>query len=463
MGRHSAPSRFRRTRSRSTGQSDGRPRRSVRVSDRADVARGADLLRERPRQSRGRRIVLGIGLGVLALVLGVVAYGYFFYASVDDAIRASDDVEQGVAEVLTGATPEEPFTVLFIGVDSLGAAGDSRADTLILAQIDPELKRVWMISIPRDTKADIPGYGTAKINKAYQEGGVPLTIQTVEQTVGISINHYAEIDISGFKAVVDSLGGVWVDVDVEIDDPKAAAANKGRAGQHIDPGYQLLDGNHAIVYVRSRDFPDADFTRMRHQQEFFKALAKQALAAENIFKLPATAKTAAGYVMTDMSLGDVVDALLSLKGMDTNALETTTLRGEWISPYVYTDEEYKKQIISRMQAGLPFDGASTPAGVVLPPDVTVDVRNGMGNSGVADEASALLQAAGFDVQNVGNAKQFDYGETVIVYSDLKDAAQAVADTLGTGRLIQDDGTWLRETDVLVVIGGDWPDRVPSSE
>jgi len=212
-----------------------------------------------------------------------------------------------------------------------------------------------MLSIPRDTRVEIPGYGVDKINAAHFYGGPKLMVETVTALTGVPINHYAEIDFQGFVAGVDALGGVWVDVDVEIDDWKAASGVKNRE-PHIEPGYQLLNGAQALTYVRSRDFPDADFTRMRHQQTFFKALADQATQIDSIFKIPPMVKDVAGYLTTDMTVAQLMEVAMDLADIGGENVETATLEGEWRSPYVWLDEEKKEQLVSVMMAGGSFDG-----------------------------------------------------------------------------------------------------------
>ncbi len=107
-------------------------------------------------------------------------------------------------------------------------------------------------------------------------------------------DHYLEVDIGGFKKIVEVMGGVWINVDQRINDPKAAGANFGRKGALIEKGYQKLDPNKAIVYVRSRAYADADFGRMRHQQDFLKAVAKQASQPAMIPRLPKLIRTMRG-------------------------------------------------------------------------------------------------------------------------------------------------------------------------
>lgn len=157
--------------------------------------------------------------------------------------------------------------------DNLSTGGDlgsSRTDTILLVHI-PHLgsnQPATMVSIPRDSYVDIPGYGTDKINAAFAEGGGALLAHTVEQATGLRLDHYAEIGFGGFGAIVDSLGGVEICPPEPINDPLA--------GIDLAAGCQTLDGRNALGYVRSRATPRADLDRMLHQREFMSALLHRA-------------------------------------------------------------------------------------------------------------------------------------------------------------------------------------------
>jgi len=151
-----------------------------------------------------------------------------------------------------------------------GDLGSSRTDTILLVHI-PHLgsgQPATMVSIPRDSYVDIPGYGSDKINAAFAEGGPPLLTQTVEMATGIRVDHYAEIGFGGFGAIVDALGGIDVCPPEAISDPLA--------GIDLPAGCQTLNGRNALGYVRSRATPRADLDRMLHQREFMSAMLHRA-------------------------------------------------------------------------------------------------------------------------------------------------------------------------------------------
>ena len=151
-----------------------------------------------------------------------------------------------------------------------GDTGGGRTDSIIVAHV-PLLGKATMVSIPRDSYVDIPGYGKNKVNAAFALGGPKLLQRTVEQATGLRINHYAEIGFGGFASVVDAVGGVNICVEQPMDDPLA--------GINVQPGCQKFDGPTALGFVRSRhSMDDGDIGRARNQRTFLAALVKKAIS-----------------------------------------------------------------------------------------------------------------------------------------------------------------------------------------
>ena len=183
----------------------------------------------------------------------------------------------------TGSRPA-PSTgaqnILLVGSDSRSnddpdgdRAAGGRSDTLMLAHVPADRKGVYLMSIMRDSWVDVPGRGMAKINAAYAWGGVPLTVQTVENLLDVRIDHVAEIDFAGFRDMTDALGGVTVNA------PKAFTAG----GHSYTAGDNRLDGDAALAFVRERhSFADADYTRVKNQQAFMRGILDGVLAKGTI-------------------------------------------------------------------------------------------------------------------------------------------------------------------------------------
>lgn len=159
-----------------------------------------------------------------------------------------------------GAISSTPFNVLILGLDhGLGrpSQGNDRSDVIMIAHIDEAKGRACLLSVPRDSWVDIPGYGRAKINEAYQAGGPQLAMQTVQQITGMDMRYYLALDFDEFKWLVDLYGGVQITMDKPLNDPKVG---------YIPSGNQVLNGDQALVLARSRNAPAGDLERVRQQQ-----------------------------------------------------------------------------------------------------------------------------------------------------------------------------------------------------
>jgi LCP family protein required for cell wall assembly len=162
----------------------------------------------------------------------------------------------------SGLTPEQQAQL------STGATDSRLTDTILLLSTAPD-GVATLISVPRDSLVDIPGYGENKVNAAYALGGPALLVQTLEAATGVRIDGYVEVGFDGFYRIVQGVGGVQVCPTIPLDDP--------RAGINLLPGCQVLDGAQALGYVRARySDPRGDLGRVERQREFVAALAERA-------------------------------------------------------------------------------------------------------------------------------------------------------------------------------------------
>jgi LCP family protein required for cell wall assembly len=191
--------------------------------------------------------------------------------------------------------------------------GAQRSDTLMLLHLPADRSKAYVISFPRDSWVQIPGYGPQKINAAFSFGGPPLLIETVESLTGIRVDHFGAIDFNGFKSMTDALGGVEVNVEKTVYD----SANKVQ----WKAGRQKLDGERALLFVRQRyGLPNGDFDRIKRQQAFLRALAQKAATGgtvSNPLKLDRflSAMTKSISVDDSVSAGKLRSLALSLRGV----------------------------------------------------------------------------------------------------------------------------------------------------
>jgi LCP family protein required for cell wall assembly len=236
-----------------------------------------------PRRPRRRRVLLAVALALL-LVAGLGTGAVWFYArGLDDNMDRVDAFAP-----ITAERPDKPvegsLNVLILGSDSRdpeATEGDPyRADTIMLMHVPSDQDEAYLISLPRDLWVYVPpnvdgsaGGHEAKLNAATAFGGVPLAVQTVEGYTGVRVDHVVLIDFGGFVEVTDALGGV------EMNIPETIRSIHGKR-RVFEAGRQHLNGAEALDYIRQRyQFADGDFTRMRNQQQFLRALMDKAVSS----------------------------------------------------------------------------------------------------------------------------------------------------------------------------------------
>ena len=229
------------------------------------------MFEELPRPGLWKRLLIG---GLLVIFASAGAAAVTGFHEVDKVVAALKTNEALDVTGLAETDPGDPQTLMILGSDrrpknnSEGASG-ARSDTIILVRMDPDKDAISMMSLPRDLKVDIPGYGTDKLNAAYSEGGARRTLKTVRQLTGLPINHVVEISFKGFWRAVNAIGCVYVDVDRDYFNDSGEFSFID-----IDPGYQRLCARKALQYVRYRH-TDTDIVRAARQQDFLRQARQQ--------------------------------------------------------------------------------------------------------------------------------------------------------------------------------------------
>ena len=260
----------------------------------------------RRRRLRLRRLITLMVLGALLALVLWVGYGYSqFRSSLDDANKRIDEPTRA-ALTPGGSLLSEPSTTLVLGSDRRPDGGSGRSDSILLVRVDPDRNRIAQLSIPRDLRVTIPGHGDDRINAAYTLGGPPLAIKTVQALTGMQINHVVLVDFSGFRELVDALGGVT------LDNPEKIISNSfdghpwrfGRGRLH-------LDGRHALAYARVRENTanpaDNDLTRGLRQQRVLQAIARELASPGTLLHLPSVGSALGKPLATDLSANDLLE------------------------------------------------------------------------------------------------------------------------------------------------------------
>jgi LCP family protein required for cell wall assembly len=231
-------------------------------------------------------------------------------------VRAEGQTIPGVANALDNVDGGGPQTILLIGSDrrfsDRKVKGAARSDTLMLVRLDPNKEATAVMSIPRDLKVDIPGYGSDKINAAFSIGGPKLTLETVRDLLGIEINHIIEVNFGGFQRAVNRLGCVYVDVDHRYYHSNVGLAPAAQYAEiDIKPGYQKLCGQKSLDLVRFRH-ADSDFVRSARQQDFLRQAKGQFSLSSLLGDRQELVRIFARYTRTDVRSNDAILQLLKL-------------------------------------------------------------------------------------------------------------------------------------------------------
>lgn len=332
-----------------------------------------------------------------------------------------------------------PARILLVGADDRKSRG--RADSIIVAYLNPRRNRAALLSIQRDTLVDIPGHRRDKINHAYKFGGVPLLKTCVERLVGQSLDGYVKLDFETFEECVDKLGGV----EITVGDPEGRGRgmnyddNADGLHIHLKPGKQILNGQKAIGFVRYRK--DSDIMRAARQREFLKAVARQHFRPSGLTRTLGAARHALKKVDTDIRGGRALAMAAALAGIKPEDIMTEMLPVEPAPAhgiyYSRVDEEKAQKLLADLRQFLQEDETAT----VSLKDCGVVVLNGSGKSGAARRLADQLRAEGVVVTSVGNAEDSNYSRSEIRYQpSSRGAAEEIRQMLGaaSARLVEDE-------------------------
>jgi LCP family protein required for cell wall assembly len=295
-----------------------------------------------------KRALIGAGILLAAALVAVGVWALLYTQRIDEGLAFDEQTQGNISQTLVAPKEvDDPYYVLLLGSDSR-TPGDytGRSDTIILARVDPAVPQATLLSIPRDTEIQLEGYGSQKINSAYTYGQQAGAIQAVSALCGVDIAHYAEINFEGVVSLVDTLGGVTVDVPVPV----------YLDGISIEPGEQRLNGTQALILSRCRSYPTGDYQRVVNQRILLKAVVKEVLAADPV-ALPALIEGLAACVRTDLTSMDVVALLLDLKDIQDDDIYMETIPS-YTNPhdeasYIAIQEPEFSEMMERVRQGLP--------------------------------------------------------------------------------------------------------------
>ncbi|MGW6329916.1 LCP family protein [Streptomyces sp. NPDC055080] len=431
---------------------------------------------ERPRW--GMRVATGLSV----LVLGAGGIGHAVVSGLETGIDRVDPFKDmknrpaaghGMNLLLVGTDGRDRITEAERTKYRLGGAPCHCTDTIMLVHLSADKERASVVSLPRDSYAEIPAHTDrntgkhhathpVKLNAAYAEGGPTLTVRTVEHMTGVKVDHYLEVDFTSFMRTVDAVGGVKICT--------AGPMKDSYTGLDLAAGTHELDGGQALQYVRSRHIDGAsDLGRMQRQQKFIAALIKQATSSGvllNPVKFQRVSSSMLGSVRADKGFG--TEQMLTLgkamRGFSPASSEFTSVPVgnvsfpvKGIGSTVQWDAKKSKKLFRALREDRPLasrkvGGPQKPKGAlvdVAPQQIRVQVYNGTPKDGLGKEMDDALRATGFDTTRAPlNGELRDLRRTLVTFDPRWDrSARSLAAALPGSELraVQGQGGTMKVT------------------
>jgi LCP family protein required for cell wall assembly len=327
--------------------------------------------------------------------------------------------------------------VLLFGID---AADMSRhTDTLMIAALDPMYHMINVLSVPRDTRVDIPGYRFRRVNEIYgyqlrtthdPDVAARKVIEGLEYTLSsasapLHIPYFIQVDFGGFRRVIDLLGGVWV----RVKEPMNYDDHAGNVHIHYEPGLYLLKGADALRYCRFRG-PTGDRGRIYRQQEFMRGMVRRLANPFMLFRYPSVVAAAMSGVRTNLTFWDIVFMSLEARHLRPRDIGFYILPGTTSGPYWRLKTESAQRLAASVVLGA--DAEKGMPTVIVPQSerITVNVWNASGRAGMAYSVTKFLRRKGYDVMDWGNYATEQIPTRVIDRRGKIFNAQSVANDMG---------------------------------
>lgn len=363
--------------------------------------------------------------------------------------------------------PPEPqkdevvINTLLLGVD------DARSDTMIVARYNKETHKLVLISIPRDTRVEIPGYGYTKINAAVgKKEGTALAMKTVSNFLDIPIHHFIKVDFKGVERIVDIMGGIKMNVphDMDYEDPVQDLYI------HIKKGTQVLNGKKALHFLRYRSgYADQDLGRIKAQQEFAKVFIDKLTSPAMIPKALDLINAMAENTKTNLEQSEIAGYALDLGKMDVGNLKTYTIPGDGGTKngvaYFLHDEQKLREMMSAMNQELgaedqqanqeiPSPVQAVEVSGIAKENIKIEILNSTKTKGLAGTLKKGLEQKGFKVDRVGDTKDLTYSYSrVIDRRGDQEKLQLVAKEAGIN-IIDSDIDPSYDYDITIILGND---------
>jgi len=456
-----------------------------------------NTLDARPAQLRIAHVQLPVSYLVAAcsvffILVGTGVFSYQISKNENSGLNKTIRVISGISHFVTNAErqlsgeSEDRINIALLGIGGAGHDGGQLTDTIIVLSIQPSTHRAALISIPRDLLVNIEGYGLRKINNAsafgenQQEGrGAELTQKVLAQTLNIPIQYYIRVDFKAFKEIVDTVGGLSVNVDNSFTDYTYPTDELGHVGTiSFKAGPQNMDGDAALKYGRSRhsgmNNEGSDFARSHRQQKLLVALKEKLLSTDVLLKpqkISDIINSLQTHVSTNLESWEILKLAQIAKDIDTSHLGHLVL-DDAPDGYLYPENIGGAYVLQ--PKGGNFNAIDEKVAQIFQEPLTTEssetitarkprviVKNGTTTAGLAGRTAEELKTKGFTIMSFGNAVERNQSRTVIY--DLskgmfEEQKKILSKELNHAPIANGDGAeqdqYKTYADFMVVIGAD---------
>jgi LCP family protein required for cell wall assembly len=423
----------------------------------------ADRRRNRHRAVVSARIISGI---VSAALVATFAFGWNYYRQLNNGlqrvhINSNGGAASGVKDIdgkdenllIVGNDDRSQLTNAQVKELHVGRDGGSIAtDTMMIVHIPADGSKATLISLPRDSYVNIPGYGMDRLNAAYADGythaagshdakiaaGANLLIQTIYNLTGLTINHFVQVTLLGFVELSDAVGGVTVDLCHAVDDTVAhnrAEGQSGGSGLVLSAGKHVIEGVTALEFVRQRHgLPNGDLDRTARQRYFLTAAFRKVASIgilSHLSQLKAAIQSSI-YVDSGLNITSLATQMANLSANNIKGVripfvrfQNVTIDGTISNIEIVDPAQVKTFINTLIAGGASKTSALAKAPLVSPSSVTVSVLNGGTVNGAAGVAASTLSTAGFQA-TAGDAPAAQESTTIDYASGMESQAKTLA-------------------------------------
>lgn len=403
---------------------------------------------------------------LLMLLISVIFITYFVYGTIRNGGGLKGFLSTVVGETSEEIENLEPISALILG------SSQNMTDTIMIAKYNPKTQQAYLLSIPRDTfvgTSKTSAKASDKINSLYQGKYPEKTLAAVNKLTGLDIKYYVVVDTEALKALVDSIGGVYFDVPIDM----KYTDKKQNLYINLKKGYQKLDGDKAEQLVRFRhnqngttystEYGDNDIGRMKTQRNFLKAIMKQTLTPTNIIKIKDFIDITQKYVKTNISFDLLKKYVPVAVNFDSENLETDTLpgtpekcNGVWL---FILDKTKTKTFINELDEKLLGEQENSEHDNTTNSEqdkskIKIEILNGSGSSSTLTKVTNSLKEKGYTVSKVGKTNSTSKTSIINKSKVSTNITNNIKEILGVGTITSTSSD-SASTDITIILGKDF--------